>query len=56
MLVVVGIEDEYPLFGTVQDIFITGANCVKLHVQVYNTESYNEHFHGYVVGRSRLFQ
>ncbi len=53
-MVVVGIEDEYPCFGIVNDIFIT--NSIVLHVELCHTESFNEHFHGYVVNRSNQFK
>ncbi len=56
VLVVVGIEDEYPSFGVIEDIFITNSNSAMLHVELCHTQSYNEHFHGYVVSRSNQFK
>ena len=46
--VVIGIDDGYPQFGVIQDIYIAdGLNL--LAVKAYETVTFIEHFHGYEV-------
>ena len=44
-----GIEDDYPQLGRVENIYITNDNTINFHVRIMNTVTYNVHRHLYVV-------
>lgn len=48
-VVILGVEDEYPLFGKVQDIYIVDSSRVYFCVRLLSTLEFNSHRHVYLV-------
>ena len=44
-----GSDDGQPVFGSIADILVVDNRTVVFCLQKYETESYDEHFHSYVV-------
>lgn len=44
-VVVLRIEEEYPVFGKVEDIYVSDSNVVYFHVQLLSTIQYSSHYH-----------
>ena len=52
---VLGVEDDYPVFGHLKGIFVLNHN-VHLYVQVAETKTFHEHYHAYVVRATNVFK
>ena len=45
----VRVEDDYPQFGELQDIYIVDGNRVVCDIKPYHTTSFLKHYHAFVV-------
>ena len=44
----IGVENNYPLFGRLEDIFVVNSR-VLFYVTMLETEYFNDHLHAYVI-------
>ena len=43
------VEDDYPQFGKLQDIYIVDGNRVVCDVKLYHTSNFLKHYHAFVL-------
>ena len=43
------IEDDYPVFGLLRDIFVLEGSQVVFHVKHFLTQTFSHHFHAFIV-------
>lgn len=48
-VLVLQIEDDYPVFGQLQSIYVVDSNAIFFSIQLYKTFDYNTHCHAYLV-------
>lgn len=48
-VVVLRIEDDYPVFGQVKDIYVVNSYDVHFRVKLLSTDQFNTHCHSYFV-------
>ena len=48
-VLVIGHEDDLPQFGQVSEVLVTDSGAVVFEVNVLHTESYDIHYHAYIV-------
>ena len=53
--VVLGVEDDYPVFGQVDGIYAVESRLVA-EVNVMTTAQFSVHYHGYVVERTSTYK
>ena len=46
---IIGVDDDYPVFGEVNSILVTSTTDIAFQVTVYETVDYVHHFHAYLV-------
>ena len=54
--VVLGVEDDDPVFGQVKQVYIVDSNRVVLYVQVMHTTGFNQHFHAYMIEGTHVYK
>ena len=55
-VVILNVEDDYPQFGKIHNIFITSNNDIVLYVNLCNTVKFDTHYHLYVISSTNNFQ
>ena len=46
------IEDDYPVFGLLREIFVLEGSQVVFHVKQFRTQSFSHHFHAFIISPS----
>ena len=54
--VVLGVENDYPVFGHLQGLYVLNNNNISLHVRVADTIMFEQHHHAYVVKSTDTFK
>ena len=50
------VEDDYPVFGELQDIFVTRTSEVVFRVRLCQTTYFNHHHHAYIVNPTNSYR
>ncbi len=50
--VVLGVEEDYPLFAEFNNVFVLDRTRVVAHVNMLTTTHFNTHYHTYVIERT----
>lgn len=48
------VEDDYPQFGELQDLYVVDGNRVVCDIKPYHTTSFLKHYHAFVVQPTRV--
>lgn len=51
-VIVLGVENDHPKFGQVLAVYVVGTNRILLQTENLQTQSFSNHYHGYIVDRS----
>ena len=54
-VVVLKIEEDYPVFGKIENIYISDSNIIHFHIKSLSTVQYNTHYHAYFVKVTQTF-
>jgi uncharacterized protein (DUF885 family) len=48
------VEDDYPQFGELQDLYVVDANRVVWDIKLHHTTSFLKHYHAFLVLTTRV--
>ena len=51
-IVILGVDEDYPVFGQVQELYMIDTTKPMAIVTVMSTLTFNVHYHGYILGYS----